>query len=121
MKQDIKNYHKLFSIEEANKSLILVSKIVEDITNTTSQLQIQKSKLSTIEQENINQEELQYIKTTAEKLIHYYNELENLGIVLLNYHPIVIGFPSNQFNTEIDLLTWSPGQIEVTIPKQLVK
>lgn len=121
MNQEIKNYHKLFSIEEANRSLILVSKIVEDINATTNKLQILKSKLSTFAQENISEKDLIEVKQTAEKLIHFYSELEGLGILLINSHPIIIGFPTSQINDEIDILTWKPGQLEVSLQKELVK
>ncbi len=121
MNETIKSYHKLFSIQEANKSLILVSKIVGDITKTTNTLQILKTKLSTIPQENITQSQLQEIKSIAEKLMYHYSELESLGVILINYHPIVIGFPTSNAQSEIDILTWRPGQIEVSLPKELVK
>lgn len=100
---------KFFTIEEANKSLVLVSKIANDIEIKSQELQLLKSKLLIDAEDTSLQEKAQ---TIGNQIIHHAHELEDIGAQILNIAPLIIGFP--QINDdEIGFLTWSLGQNEV--------
>lgn len=100
---------KFFSPEEANKSLVLVSKIANDIEQKSQKLQIIKSKLL-IDSEDTNlQIEAQDI---GNQIIHHAHELEDIGAQILNIAPLIVGFPEIN-GDEIGFLTWSLGQDHV--------
>ncbi len=100
---------KFFTQEEANKSLVLVSKIANDIENKSQQLQLIKSKLL-IDQED--QQLLEEVQNLGNQIIHHAHELEDIGAQILNIAPLIIGFPQIK-GDEVSFLTWSLGQDEV--------
>lgn len=110
---------KFFTKKEADKSLILVSKIANDIEDKSQKLQIIKSKLLLESEDQVLQEEAQNI---GNQIIHHAHELEDIGAQILNIAPLIIGFPQIS-GDEIGFLTWSLGQDQVKkeIITELVK
>ena len=106
-----RNISKLFTKKEANKSLVLVSKIANDINNQTNQIQILKSKIL-FEQREPNPNELETLENLGKKILHYCYELECVGAQILNVEPLVIGFPYEE-NNNILFYTWTLNQISV--------
>jgi hypothetical protein len=110
---------KFFTEAEANKSLVLVSKIANDIESKSQQLQLLKSKLLLNPEDLTALEEAQNI---GNQIIHHAHELEDIGAQIINITPIIIGFPHIK-DDEIGFFTWGLEQdkVKIQIIDQLVK
>lgn len=110
---------KFFTQAEANKSLVLVSKIAHDIEIKSQELQILKSKLLLDPENHISLEQAQNL---GNQIIHHAHELEDIGAQIINIAPIIIGFPHIK-DDEIGFFTWSldQDQVKIQLIDQLVK
>lgn len=112
MNTNKRSISKLFSKKEANQSLVLVSKIANDLQIQTKEIQLIKSKIL-LEQREPNNQDLEKLQDLGNKILHYTYELESVGVQILNVDPLIIGFPY-ELNDEISFYTWSLDQIDVS-------
>lgn len=109
------NMKKTFSLEEANRMLPLVRKIVQDIAETFRALQNMQEELaalsaraSTENQARLNHLQ-QSLESSVEKLEDLLSELESLGVELKDFSKGLVDFPSRRGGKPI-CLCWMLGE-----------
>jgi hypothetical protein len=101
---------KYFTIKEANLALVLIKPIVKDVLEAIASINDLKIKMDTFKENN--QDILSEIQTIQHKLIHYTNELKNLGVRLTDIYQGVVDFPTIQDGKEA-YLCWKYGEEEI--------
>ena len=96
--------HKTFTIEEANKSLVLVRPIITDILHAYHKLAILRSQAYPAPED----EECKY----TEKIAHYLDELVHIGCACKDMERGYVDFPSYQ-NDQLVHLCWRLGEEKV--------
>jgi len=100
---------KYFSVEEANRALPYVTRIVEDVRNTYRRaIQLQEQ----LEHPHPGDEEVGVQKdyaTAIEQLNRYVDELQTVGVELKDYDTGLIDFPAWHDGREV-CLCWKRGE-----------
>ena len=119
-----RKYKKHFTPEEANRTLPLVRKIIDDIVSLYSDIIERRERLESVRERrhagsaegNLYSEELDQIETDLdkdiEKLRTYVEELEALGVELKDPAAGLLDFPSLMGGREV-FLCWKMGESEV--------
>ncbi len=110
---------KILSLEEANRMLPLLDKIVNDIMKTWEEIIRKRTELECIEK-NPNQgtddNRIQELKSDLNRLIDRINgfirEVEELGCFVEEFKRGIINFPSLYVGRKV-FLCWKPGDSEV--------
>ncbi len=113
---------RIVSIEEANRMLPLLARVVGDIVRVWDQIILKRTELECIEKnsdrtESANrQDEVQEFKNELNRLIDringYIREIEDLGCFVQEFKRGVINFPSLYVGRKV-FLCWKPGDGEV--------
>lgn len=109
---------KTFSLEEANRMLPLVRKIVQDIAETFRALQNMQEELAALSarpsapriesQARLNHLQ-QSLESSVEKLENLLSELESLGVELKDFSKGLVDFPSRRGGRPV-YLCWMLGE-----------
>lgn len=113
---------KFFTVEQANKMLPLVSRIIADITRLATSLRARQERLQHADLaaggslNDLHEEELhqarEEMEKDVEKVKEYQQELEDLGILLKDYFSGLVDFPCWMDGREV-YLCWKQGESEV--------
>jgi len=104
---------KLFSVDEANRALPYVSRVVVDIAEVYSQIIELRSELENLDDGELrNLTEREY-ETTMDRLGVLVDELHNTGVELRDFELGRVDFPAVLSGEEV-MLTWQNGQPAVT-------
>ncbi|HEX2974066.1 MAG TPA: DUF2203 domain-containing protein [Tepidisphaeraceae bacterium] len=101
-----------FTLQDANRSLPLVTRIVRDIVNThgrAMQLQAKLEATPMPKDTRILQEQLE---RAIERLQDYIHELDDIGVELKDYETGLIDFPGRHEGRDI-YLCWKMGEDQV--------
>ena len=101
-----------FTLEQANKSLPLVRRIVSDIVQThaeASKLQQQFDRLNARDQKSMQQR----VETVMHRLEDYVDELSEIGCDLKDYQSGLIDFTGRHDGRDI-CLCWKLGEEKIT-------
>lgn len=111
-----------FSIEQANASLPLVGSIVSDLVELSRAMVSRRELLSQVKEQrpegeqSIYDEELQDVedclKSDAERLKSYVEELADLGVHVRSMSEGVVGFPAMLKHRQV-YLSWKLGELSV--------
>lgn len=102
---------KIFSIEEANRALVLVRPIAKDIYDLIQK--ISNLKIDNIEEGTpLHQDILKELQSDNFKLIHYLEELHAIGVVVTDLQNVVIDFPGEHNGKEV-FFCWKYDEPEV--------
>lgn len=96
--------HKTFTIEEANKSLVLVRPIITDLLHAYHKLGVLRSQANPAPED----EECKY----TEKIAHFLDELMYIGCACKDMERGYVDFPSYQ-NDQLVHLCWRLGEEKV--------
>ena len=109
----------LFTVEQANRTLPLVIKIVEDVVrqhrrwrDTILELDLAASAATTDETRARTEALEQEVLALAREIDGYQRELEELGIQLKDRRLGLVDFPSEMGGRKV-LLCWRLGELEV--------
>jgi hypothetical protein len=102
---------KYFSLQEANKALVLVSPIVKDVLETINKLALFKQIVESGDSE-LDDEQSQEIQNLQFKLIHYLNELKTIGVYISDLHLGMVDFPMLKDEKE-SYFCWKYGEAEI--------
>lgn len=100
-----------FTLEQANRALPLVSRIVRDIVNThelATQLQGKMEEASGKDFTGIRQQ----LDSAVDKLQDYVTELETIGVELKDYETGLIDFPGRHQGRDV-YLCWKLGEEKI--------
>lgn len=100
-----------FTVEQANRSLPLVSRIVRDIVNTHQCAAQLQGKLEEASGKTFVAVRAQ-LQTTLENLQDYVDELEAIGVELKDYENGLIDFPGRNAGRDV-YLCWKLGEEKV--------
>ena len=100
-----------FTLEQANKALPLVTRIVRDIVNTHERATQLQAKL---EESTGRESALQaQLDSALEQLQDYVDELGSIGVELKDYESGLIDFPGRHQGRDI-YLCWKLGEEKIT-------
>lgn len=98
----------IFTEERANKSLVLVEPIVNDLIQKQASIQY----LLEIETPTAIQEK--EMKRLKREINYHIKELEGIGCILRNRHTGEVSFPLNELKLS-NYLSWKPGEPAVSL------
>lgn len=102
---------KKFTLEEANRALILIRPIAKDIRKIIAE--ISKIEMKDLQEDSqISSEMLEFFQINHLKLIHYLNELQNIGVYVTDIVNVVVDFPATHNNKDI-YFCWKWNEPEV--------
>ncbi len=100
-----------FTLQQANKALPLVTRIVRDIVNTHERATQLQAKL---EESTGRESALQsQLDSALEQLQDYVDELGSIGVELKDYESALIDFPGRHQGRDI-YLCWKLGEEKIT-------
>lgn len=107
-----KKTRRRFTLQEANRSLPLVTRVVRDIVNTHDRAMRLQDKLeeSPASKEAAGVQE--QFRSELERLQEYVEELEMIGVDLKDYETGLVDFPGRHQGREI-FLCWKLGEEKV--------
>ncbi len=112
---------KYFSLEEANRSLVLVKKVVKDILGLYCRAKIVEDRYSILDPEldklKLEQYKQEY-RTIVERTKIYERELEEIGVQLVDWRTGAIEWPAIIDGREV-YLCWRVGDPEVCYYREL--
>jgi hypothetical protein len=118
---------KYFTIEEANKTLVLVSPIVQDIIRKRRKMISVKNDIKIFQEkydQNIFAEEIQKLtknlKIISKEITYHLEELEMIGCYLKDFELGIVDFPS-VLNGRVIFLCWMFGEKEINSWHQVTK
>jgi hypothetical protein len=100
---------RLFTLNEANRSLPLVARIVRDIVNTHSRASQLQAKLDESPTSKDAATALAQLEETLGRLQNYVDELVAIGVALKDYDTGLIDFPAQHQGHDV-LLCWKLGE-----------
>ncbi|MCK5610152.1 DUF2203 family protein [Candidatus Pacearchaeota archaeon] len=110
----------VFTIQEANKRVVLMSRIADDIEKTWSNIH-ETDRLLKLTQANPNpklsQKEEEHKSTLNEqvnKLNRFVNEMEVLGVRVLTFNLVIVAFSAKHKSGRPMELIWKNGDVRVT-------
>jgi hypothetical protein len=106
-----------FTVEEANRTLVLVGRIVGDITARYGEYLRLRDEAQTLSNDIQAAEALEQLRQRSAELVVELNrlksELEAIGCVLKDWQRGLVDFPAIREGEEI-WLCWKPGEPEIT-------
>ena len=112
MSQTARRGRKYFSIEEANRSIPYVSRIVEDITVTYRQAVQTRQRIEHPHREDSIQALKDVYEDDMDRLNDLIDELHQVGVELKDFEKGLIDFPA-WFNDREVYLCWRRGEEQV--------
>lgn len=105
---------RFFTVAEANRALVLVKKIVDDITEEYSRLTElhEMSEVSTDSESSLGNEVRQQLVNSVTRIQGYVQELDEIGVDLKDWTLGVVHFPCMADGREV-ALCWESGETKV--------
>lgn len=100
--------NKYFTVEQANKSLVLVEPITKDIIAKRKMMIVLKKLLKQVQDQEISNS----LKGVSKEITHHLEELEMIGCYLKDFELGVIDFPS-VMRGKVVFLCWMYGEDKV--------
>jgi hypothetical protein len=101
-----------FTVDEANRSLPLVSRIVRDIVATHRHAADTQAKLESAPNIKVAMELQAELESSVDRLQEYVDELARIGVELKDYEMGLIDFPGRCQSRDV-LLCWHLGEEKV--------
>jgi hypothetical protein len=101
-----------FTLQEANRSLPLVTRIVRDVVNTHRRAMQLQAKLEAISPSKDIRALQEQLETMLERLQDYIHELDEIGVELKDYETGLIDFPGRHQGRDV-YLCWKMGEEQV--------
>jgi hypothetical protein len=104
---------KIYTVEEANKTLPLIKAIIEDVKRTYEDISVALAAYEMAQDRGIGEQQMAAIDAELSLLLESFDrlikEVENLGAAVKDYEHGFVDFYS-ELNGRIVYLCWAPGE-----------